>query len=268
MAPSLQEYLPAYTAENAYCSALDINSQQGDPRFPWQRDVAVQCDLKTLSLSSSLTHASAATRSSSSEGRLGSLRKPTTFAAASRGGDFNSGTWSDPQAAASGTTSWTPTPPPRKSATASCPPPCTRKVGERACTCRITCRPCPTVRKEARRPRSEVARAPRRPRPGLRRPRARRRRRRRGVPARPSAARCVSSGRRQTQRPTRWTRMCRVRRLRSAPPRLRPRSCRGLEAPRPGRPWRRPPPPPQPTPRLSARATSTSSRCRDCWTCP
>ncbi|EEC14897.1 conserved hypothetical protein [Ixodes scapularis] len=115
MAPSLQEYLPAYTAENAYCSALDINSQQGDPRFPWQRDVAVQCDLKTLSLSSSLTQASAATRSSSSEGRLGSLRKPTTFAAASRGGDFNSGTWSDPQAAASGTTSWTPTPPPRKS---------------------------------------------------------------------------------------------------------------------------------------------------------
>lgn len=31
--------------EETYCSALDINSQEGDPRFPWQRDAAVQCDL-------------------------------------------------------------------------------------------------------------------------------------------------------------------------------------------------------------------------------
>ncbi|XP_023228706.1 uncharacterized protein LOC111629076 isoform X2 [Centruroides sculpturatus] len=35
----------AVLPEETYCSALDINCQQGDPRFPWQRDVAVQCDL-------------------------------------------------------------------------------------------------------------------------------------------------------------------------------------------------------------------------------
>ncbi|CAN7989517.1 unnamed protein product, partial [Ixodes hexagonus] len=125
MAPSLQEYLPAYTAENAYCSALDINSQQGDPRFPWQRDAAVQCDLKSLALSASLANASAVippTRSSSSDGRPGSVRKPTTFAAASRGGDFNSGTWSDPPTSAASGTSWAPTPPPRRSATSSATP--------------------------------------------------------------------------------------------------------------------------------------------------
>lgn len=32
--------------EEAYCSALDINCDiDGEPRFPWQRDVAIQCDL-------------------------------------------------------------------------------------------------------------------------------------------------------------------------------------------------------------------------------
>lgn len=31
--------------EDAYCSALDVNCQDGEPRFPWQRDVAIQCDL-------------------------------------------------------------------------------------------------------------------------------------------------------------------------------------------------------------------------------
>ena len=35
----------AYYPEEAYCSALDINCQDGEPRFPWQRDVAIQCDL-------------------------------------------------------------------------------------------------------------------------------------------------------------------------------------------------------------------------------
>lgn len=42
---SFNSYLP----EDAYCSALDINCQlDGEPRFPWQRDVAIQCDLITL----------------------------------------------------------------------------------------------------------------------------------------------------------------------------------------------------------------------------
>lgn len=42
---SFNSYLP----EDAYCSALDINCQlDGEPRFPWQRDVAIQCDLMTL----------------------------------------------------------------------------------------------------------------------------------------------------------------------------------------------------------------------------
>lgn len=31
--------------EEAYCSALDINCGDGEPRFPWQCDVAIQCDL-------------------------------------------------------------------------------------------------------------------------------------------------------------------------------------------------------------------------------
>lgn len=31
--------------EEAYCSALDINCSNTEPRFPWQRDAAVQCDL-------------------------------------------------------------------------------------------------------------------------------------------------------------------------------------------------------------------------------
>ncbi|KAI1301274.1 Pleckstrin homology domain-containing family G member 7 [Halotydeus destructor] len=31
--------------EDAYCSALDVNCHDGEPRFPWQRDAAVQCDL-------------------------------------------------------------------------------------------------------------------------------------------------------------------------------------------------------------------------------
>ncbi|GIY86441.1 uncharacterized protein CEXT_811541 [Caerostris extrusa] len=41
-----EHYNPfAVLPEETYCSALDINSQEGDPRFPWQRDAAVQCDL-------------------------------------------------------------------------------------------------------------------------------------------------------------------------------------------------------------------------------
>lgn len=36
----------SYMPEDAYSSALDINCQlDGEPRFPWQRDVAIQCDL-------------------------------------------------------------------------------------------------------------------------------------------------------------------------------------------------------------------------------
>lgn len=36
----------SFLPEDAYCSALDINCQiDGEPRFPWQRDVAIQCDL-------------------------------------------------------------------------------------------------------------------------------------------------------------------------------------------------------------------------------
>ncbi|XP_074600156.1 uncharacterized protein LOC141854391 [Brevipalpus obovatus] len=31
--------------EEAYCSALDINCSDTEPRFPWQRDAAIQCDL-------------------------------------------------------------------------------------------------------------------------------------------------------------------------------------------------------------------------------
>lgn len=31
--------------EEAYCSALDINSSDDGPRFPWQCDVAIQCEL-------------------------------------------------------------------------------------------------------------------------------------------------------------------------------------------------------------------------------
>lgn len=34
--------------EEAYCSALDVNCQDGEPRFPWQRDAAIQCDLGKL----------------------------------------------------------------------------------------------------------------------------------------------------------------------------------------------------------------------------
>ncbi|XP_015790471.1 uncharacterized protein LOC107367281 [Tetranychus urticae] len=30
--------------EEAYCSALDINCSDSEPRFPWQRDVAIQCN--------------------------------------------------------------------------------------------------------------------------------------------------------------------------------------------------------------------------------
>ncbi|KFM70223.1 hypothetical protein X975_07566, partial [Stegodyphus mimosarum] len=41
-----EHYNPfAVLPEETYCSALDINSQEGDPRFPWQRDAAVQCDM-------------------------------------------------------------------------------------------------------------------------------------------------------------------------------------------------------------------------------
>ena len=36
----------SFLPEDAYSSALDINCQlDGEPRFPWQRDVAIQCDL-------------------------------------------------------------------------------------------------------------------------------------------------------------------------------------------------------------------------------
>lgn len=36
----------SYMPEDAYSSALDVNCQlDGEPRFPWQRDVAIQCDL-------------------------------------------------------------------------------------------------------------------------------------------------------------------------------------------------------------------------------
>ena len=38
--------------EEAYCSALDINSSDDGPRFPWQCDVAIQCDLVTANTSS------------------------------------------------------------------------------------------------------------------------------------------------------------------------------------------------------------------------
>jgi len=31
--------------EEAYCSALDINCSDTEPRFPWQRDAAIQCNL-------------------------------------------------------------------------------------------------------------------------------------------------------------------------------------------------------------------------------
>ncbi|RWS31590.1 uncharacterized protein B4U80_11332 [Leptotrombidium deliense] len=31
--------------ETQYCSALDINCHDGEPRFPWQRDVAIQCNI-------------------------------------------------------------------------------------------------------------------------------------------------------------------------------------------------------------------------------
>lgn len=34
--------------ETAYCSALDINCSDSEPRFPWQRDAATQCDLDEL----------------------------------------------------------------------------------------------------------------------------------------------------------------------------------------------------------------------------
>ncbi|XP_076358541.1 uncharacterized protein LOC143251073 [Tachypleus tridentatus] len=48
VAPPLpsEQFNPYSTlSEDTYCSALDINSHQGDPRFPWQRDAAIQCDI-------------------------------------------------------------------------------------------------------------------------------------------------------------------------------------------------------------------------------
>lgn len=38
------DFNPTYYPQDAYSSALDINCQGDEPRFPWQRDAATQCD--------------------------------------------------------------------------------------------------------------------------------------------------------------------------------------------------------------------------------
>ncbi|XP_077539972.1 uncharacterized protein LOC144152548 isoform X3 [Haemaphysalis longicornis] len=119
MPPSLPGFMPSYTVmpEDAYCSALDINCQQGDPRFPWQRDAAVQCDLRSLVTSRSSSHfdtvryaggspirpsspAAAGRASAGSSGDSVPFRTSTIFAAPGEGGD-NAGS--------------PPAPPPRRS---------------------------------------------------------------------------------------------------------------------------------------------------------
>ncbi|KAL1435811.1 hypothetical protein MTO96_010589 [Rhipicephalus appendiculatus] len=111
MPPSLPGFMPSYTVmpEDAYCSALDINCQQGDPRFPWQRDAAVQCDLRGTSLvnSRSSTHIDGGRCSPG----LSSLLRPSSPAAATRAVSGSSvGDIFSTSAAGS-----PPTPPPRRS---------------------------------------------------------------------------------------------------------------------------------------------------------
>lgn len=111
--PSMPSFLPTYTVlpEDAYCSALDINSQEGDPRFPWQRDAAVQCDLKSFALPP------AAAESSATEGGRSDRpqRSSTAPAAASGSNDFGARIPSNFFAPFGSTCA--PTPPPRKSTT-------------------------------------------------------------------------------------------------------------------------------------------------------
>ncbi|XP_077487528.1 uncharacterized protein LOC144098618 isoform X2 [Amblyomma americanum] len=121
MPPSLPGFMPSYTVmpEDAYCSALDINCQQGDPRFPWQRDAAVQCDLRSLVNSRSATHIDGGLRSSPS-----SLGRPSSpAAAASRAVSASSSsssfrtapTFAPAEDAFGGNAGSPPTPPPRRS---------------------------------------------------------------------------------------------------------------------------------------------------------
>ncbi|KAL3212785.1 hypothetical protein MRX96_007836 [Rhipicephalus microplus] len=109
MPPSLPGFIPSYTAmpEDAYCSALDINCQQGDPRFPWQRDAAVQCDIRGTSLvnSRSSTHIDGGRCSPG----LSSLLRPSSPAAATRAGSSVGDIFSTSAAGSP------PAPPPRRS---------------------------------------------------------------------------------------------------------------------------------------------------------
>ncbi|XP_049528769.1 pneumococcal serine-rich repeat protein isoform X1 [Dermacentor silvarum] len=112
MPPSLPGFMPSYTVmpEDAYCSALDINCQQGDPRFPWQRDAAVQCDLRGSSLvnSRSSTHIDGGRCSPG----LSSLIRPSSPAAAARAAISGSSVGDIFSTSAAGSP---PTPPPRRS---------------------------------------------------------------------------------------------------------------------------------------------------------
>ncbi|XP_065304374.1 rho guanine nucleotide exchange factor 5-like isoform X2 [Dermacentor albipictus] len=112
MPPSLPGFMPSYTVmpEDAYCSALDINCQQGDPRFPWQRDAAVQCDLRGSSLvnSRSSTHIDGGRCSPG----LSSLIRPSSPAAATRAAICGSSVGDIFSTSAAGSP---PTPPPRRS---------------------------------------------------------------------------------------------------------------------------------------------------------
>ncbi|KAH6927806.1 hypothetical protein HPB50_008640 [Hyalomma asiaticum] len=112
MPPSLPGFMPSYTVmpEDAYCSALDINCQQGDPRFPWQRDAAVQCDLRGTSLvnSRSATHIDGGRCSPG----LSSLLRPSSPAAATRAAIAGSSVGDIFSTSAAGSP---PTPPPRRS---------------------------------------------------------------------------------------------------------------------------------------------------------
>ncbi|XP_064473080.1 uncharacterized protein LOC135387849 [Ornithodoros turicata] len=115
----LTGFLPSYGVfpEDAYCSALDINSQEGDPRFPWQRDAAIQCDLKTLPSSRLSSSSSSLPTSDNSRGALlfpGSGKAAQSPAAASRSELQQLLARSAPLEASGAP----PTPPPRKSAPA------------------------------------------------------------------------------------------------------------------------------------------------------
>ncbi|XP_054164293.1 uncharacterized protein LOC128961975 [Oppia nitens] len=73
--------------EEAYCSALDINSGDDGPRFPWQCDVAIQCELISTNaltaaqpkLAKSGTHASNTSTSLTPDQHSGSHKQGIRF---------------------------------------------------------------------------------------------------------------------------------------------------------------------------------------------